>query len=362
MVKISYIEVTARPDYPHYGNPKLHLWQPTLQTLANQKFKDFEYIVVDIFYEERKNYFKENNYGLKIKHIPAAPGVWHNLGICEICHQFNKGIIHADGELLFFCADSNMHAPWLFEDLWKHYQEGWFISCGFGADVTFGPKEILDFARTTILPTEWYRFLGYNGHVTMDFRYNQLFEGVPWLLVDNQEQKTFVPIKPSWYYGISTASLEAMLKINGFDEAFDGDGALNDVDVGYRLQMAGYNKIAMAKRCFTIEAYAGTEWHKKMKRPEIKCNYGLVLFNQLMHRQRANRPISPSDIDYIINTICKTQCSEREKCKTLPHRGPFFNKNELTLFKHWRDKAAPLYIDLEEERELLEMEGTYVNV
>lgn len=341
------------------GKPQLHLWEPTLQTLANQTMKDFEYIVVDIFYEERPDYFKEHNYGLQIKHIPAAPGIWHDLGICEICHQFNKGLIHADGELLFFCADSNMHPPNLFESLWKHYKEdGYFVSLGFGADVSYGPKELQDTARTTIVPTEYYRFLDFHGHVHIDHRYNSLFEN---------SDRQWAAIPSNWYYGISTASLEAMLKINGFDEAFDGDGALNDIDVGNRLNMVGYRKLAMYRECYTIEAYAGTGWHPKMRRPEIKCNNALLWYNKFCGRYRANDPITPSDIEWIITHICYGKCEVKDKCRTLPHRGPFHNKNEPQLWEHWKKHGAPFKIDLELEREMRKsgeayQEGTFIGV
>jgi len=358
MVKISYIEVTARSDYPIAGKPKMHLWEPTLQTLARQSMKDFEYIVVDIFYDERPEYFIKHNYGLQIKHIPAAPNIWHDLGLCQICHQFNKGIIHADGELLFFSADSNMYPPDLLEKLWKRYREGYFVSLGFGSDVSYGPKYLLDTARTNIVPTDWYRFLDFHGHVHMDQRYNTLFEDT---------NKEMSPILPDWYYGISTASLEAALQINGFDEAFDGDGTLNDVDFGNRLAMVGYDKLAMFRDCYTVEAYAGVEWHPKMRRPEIKCNNGLLLYNKMSGRYRANEPLSSADIDCIINKVCRNRCAVKEKCRELPHRGPFFNKNEKELFEYWKKNQAPMSIDLELEREMRineedYLEGTFINV
>ena len=39
-------------------------------------------------------------------------------------------------------------------------------------------------------------------------------------------------------------------------------------------------------------------------RPEVKCNNGMVLYNKMSGRYRANEPISNADIDYIINNIC----------------------------------------------------------
>ena len=270
-MRISYVTITARSDYPTVGLPKLHLFEPTLKTLASQTFKDFEYVVVDVFYEERKDYFKEHNYGLKIKHIPASPNIWTQHGLVQTCHQFNKGIIHADGELLFFDADSGMLHPQLMENLWKHYLDGYFVSLGFGSDVTFAPElyerklgkdgnyeypagswQGTSQASTTIVPTEWIKALGYGyqGIIIMDNRYRKLYEDRP----SSEHHR----IPPDWFYGISTVSMEAMLKVNGFNLAFDGDSALNDVDLGNRLVTAGYFRLEMFRDSYCVEAFART--------------------------------------------------------------------------------------------------------
>lgn len=354
-----------------------------MKTLANQTFKDVEFIIVDVFYEERKDYFKDHNYGLKIKHIPAAPNIWTKYGLVQTCHQFNKGIIHADGELLFFDADSGMLHPDLMANLWKHYKDGYFVSLGFGCDATFAPElqerilgptgmyeskgewqhQQLSQASDTVISTDWIKDLGYGfqGKIIMDHRYRKLFGNLP--------STQSVKIMPSWYYGISTASIEAVLKVNGFTLAFDGDSALNDVDMGNRLVIAGYDNLWMFRDSYCIEAYAGAYWHPKMRSPrqEVKCNYGMVLNNQLSGKYRANEPLSNADIDYIIRNICGQQCGVRDVCKTLPHRGPFFNKNESELVAYWKKYGMTEMVDLVEERELRESgagytEGTFVNI
>lgn len=377
MTKISYVTISARDNFPHSGRPDLHLFDVTLDTLSKQTFQDFEYIVVDVCYELRKDYFKTHNYGLKIKHIPAAPNIWSKLGLVQTCHQFNKGIIHADGELMFFDGDSSMLHPNLMENLWRHYNEGYFTSLGFGVDLTYSQElyektlqvngyipppgtwqgQTISQANSTLVPTDHYKHLGYNGNVLMDHRYRQVFEG------NNKEMSL---ITPAWYYGISTAPLEALLKVNGFELAFDSTSALNDVDLGNRLSIAGYNKIAMFRDSYVIEAYAGTDWHSSMKtiRPETKCNYAMVLYSKINARYRANEGIWNHEV--LIENICKKQCDKRDVCATLPHRGPFFNKNELELYDYWKKHGATEQLDLEVEREMRlsesdYQEGTFVN-
>lgn len=376
MVRISYITITARDNFPTVGLTNLHLWEPTLQTLANQTFKDFEYIVVDVFYEDRPNYFKDHNYRLKIKHIPALPNLWYKHGLAQVCEQFNKGIVYADGELIFFDADSAMLHPQLMQNLWNHYQDGYFVSLGFGIDTTH-TKELCErhegsngqfefptgkWQDATIdqakkVDHNWYSFLNYNGLVIMDHRYRRLFEN---------NGRDMEIISPDWYYGISTVSLDAILKVNGFETSFDGDPALNDVDLGNRLFMAGYSKLAMFRDSYIIKADARRRSHPKMRAilPEIKCNYALYLYNKVRGKYRANVPLGKSEIDYIINVICKSHCSIRDQCKTLPYRGPFFNKNEKELYKYWKRYGLPYGIDLKTERELRKdkQEGTWINV
>jgi len=81
---------------------------------------------VDTLYERRKNYFKNMDLPFPIKHIPAKPNLWREKGLPGISTQYNKGIIHADGELLFFTGDSHMVTETFMENLWTRYQEGYF--------------------------------------------------------------------------------------------------------------------------------------------------------------------------------------------------------------------------------------------
>ena len=54
-MKISIITITARTNYPYIGNPNLHLFEPTIESLKSQTIdkKEIEWIIVDYLYEER---------------------------------------------------------------------------------------------------------------------------------------------------------------------------------------------------------------------------------------------------------------------------------------------------------------------
>lgn len=375
MVKISYIEITARADYPTVGRQDLHLWEPSLQTLARQTFKDFEYIVVDICYDERPDYFKKHNYGLKIKHVPSAPNIWFDLGLPQACHQINKGIIHSDGEVMFVNGDSFMYPPDFMENLWRHYQEGYFAVSGFGSDVSFYHHKVFgkgesvrkqkvsetQISLTDIVPSDWYRFLGFEGQLHMHERYMRYFG-------KGDLDRMIIPANQ--YYGASVMSLEAALKTNGFDMNFDGDKVLADCDMGTRLGLAGYgDKLCMFRDTYCVEALAKLEWHTGMRNPGIKCNYGLMKFNQVTGRYRANEPLSEVDIDWIIKNLClKGLCGDAEACRRVnPHLYPFWHKKEKQLYEYWKKNQASMSVDLELEREMRKngedyTDGTWVNI
>jgi hypothetical protein len=271
-----------------------------------------------------------------------------------------------------------MVPPDLMANLWKHYKDGYFVSLGFGADLTYAiDEEVKDrklmpdgtyefswqgmkFYTNPSVHTDWYSFLGFEGkRVSMDHRYEKLFHG-------NQREVQVIP--PDWYYGISTVSLEAALKLNGYDLNFDGDSVLNDIDFGHRLHMAGYNNLAMFRDSYIIEAYAKLGWHPKMKpRIEIKCNYALMLYNRMISRCRANEPLSQADVDSIIHDICGHQCNIQETCRTYyKHRAPFYDKNVMQYYEHWKKHVMTTNIDLAEERNMRinaekYQEGTFVN-
>lgn len=362
LVKISYVEITARPDFPTVGRPDLHLFEPTLQTLAKQTMKDFEYIIVDVFWHERKDYFRKHNYGLTIKHVPASPNPWSRLHLVQACHQFNKGVTYASGELILMGADSGMYPPHLMENVWEQYKKDYFVSLGFGLDSTYLSNQTFPHFYKTSISTDWCEFLGFKKDIYMDHRYHQLF---------NSQQQSFSTITGQWFYGISSISMEAYLKLNGFDLNFDsGNRAyLSDCDLGYRLSMAGY-KLGMQKDCYCVEAYAERNWHKKMKqnpRIEIVCNYALLKFNLAKKRFKVNEPLSDSDIDWIITHACGELCEIKSECREkCAYRAPFYNKNEKKLYTYWR-KQANRKLNLNAERNDVinnqqDWRGTFVNI
>lgn len=353
-----------------------------LESFKAQTMKDFEWIVVDQLYDERKGYFRNMNLPFHVKHVPARPNVWHDVGLCGVCTQYNKGIIYADGELLYFVGEGYMFIPEFCERLWARYRQGYIPFAWYFYDMSFASKDLL---REQNFPDSWrktyleiigetndpyrsgYNICGYTGeHVVFGHRPIHAFKGkdvwdyhAPW----------------EWWFGCSSTPLDAMLKINGFDQRFDGDRMLSDCDVGSRLQMAGYNKFAIFKELFSIRLLTDTNtWNPKLPKyaPSIKCNLPLIWWSRIRNCFKANdHMFTDEDIRWMKEEYCGKQCAVREQCKKdCPWQYPFEHKewpghlSKKIWFDYWR--THQVQINLNEERnkrlsgDIKYQEGTFI--
>jgi glycosyltransferase involved in cell wall biosynthesis len=325
MTKVSYITVTARSDYPYLGRPDLHLFQPTLEALKSQTNTDFEWIIVDTLYHTRKDFFKHLNLPFKVKHVPAQPNFWIDHGLPGISTQYNKGIIYSDGELLFFTSDGYMFPSNFIENMWCRYRQGYLPIAWYIIDWSFH-KPIDEYLQeyrfdvvlkkpsdTSVSPNPvQYDFSGYNGKtIELEHRYTYAFK-------DNSLD--VYPGYWSWWFSLSSASLEAMLKINGFDEKLDGDRSLMDCDAGSRLELAGYGiRFALFRDFFIVRAATTPRlWNPNFIDVQltIKCNYALLGASRDRFGYKANiRKLDDADIGWIKEVFCKQKCTVRDYCQ-----------------------------------------------
>jgi hypothetical protein len=149
---------------------------------------------------------------------------------------------------------------------------------------------------------------------------------------------------PQWFYGYSSFSLEAALKINGFSELCDTLKGQEDQDFGIRLSMAGYKNFLLERDLWVIE-------HEHLpcdiKSPEpFKCNYGLIQYEQLKGLFRANTwKLTMEDCEWIRHNICP-RCLNYGRCLNETLRGQFYIDNEL--FRTWLESQRTF--DLRSER------------
>lgn len=334
--------------------------------------KDFEWIIVDALYDQRKDYFKDVDVDFTVKHVPAKPNLWLEKGFPGICNQYNKGIVWSDGDLLFFTGDSHMVRSDFMSCLWDRYLHGFFPVAWYLRDFSFSSppnvmnkvflegdtyinqsKQVTAVRSQTPFP---YDILGYAGKdVFLEYRYTDIFEG---------SSREMVRAPWEWWFGCSSASLEAMLKINGFDEKFDGDQALLDCDVGSRLELAGYkNCLALFRNIFLIRIPTDTSfWNpdlKKSSRITIKCNYPLIWYSRFFNLPKANTyRLTCLHIEWIKNVWCMEHCRIHDLCKKEhPWQYPFEHKEGYPghfSAKKWFDfwKQHQPIVDLTEERNL----------
>ena len=349
-MKISFVTISARTDYPYVGRPDLHIFEPTMESFKAQTMKDFEWIIVDHLYDERKDYFKNMKLPFRVKHVPAHPNVWHDVGLCGVCTQYNKGIIYADGELLYFVGEGYLFMPDFCDKLWTHYKQGYFPFAWYFYDNTFAPNDQINPADTEVPPIP-YNISGYTGQkITIEHRPLVAFK-------ENDKEVYHAPWE--WWFGCSSTPLDAMLKINGFDQKFDGDRMLSDCDVGSRLQLAGFDKFALFRDLFSIRALTNTNiWNPKLLKvgPSIKCNLPLIWWSRSRNHFRANdHELTDDDIKWIKDEYCGQQCIVREQCRTqnpwqfpFEHKEGYGYKSEKKWFDYWRTHQEK--IDLTEER------------
>jgi len=347
MLDLSVILPLARDDFPIIGLPSIHVLEPTFHSLETQTFKDFELVVVDALYPQKREWIEAREWSFPVKYVPVHPNhrFWLDRGMWNVCGQLNTGILYVEGELIVRIDDCSAFGEDFLQMFWDGYQRGYF-PCAMHMKYLKGKPARYD---------EEYRKEGHEAKYSESFEKGEKLEilkrlyGEDGLVRDTRYQvvkarggRMIAP--PDWYYGYSSASLEALLKINGYDELFDGNKSLEDADAGSRLTMAGYG----GKFLLDIDHQVIEHEHKPI--PEsliarglkpIKCNWAIYLLNRRKRRWRANSDnLTEEDLEFIRLESLKPPCSPNPD---------FYDENcEGELWKLWASNQ-PIF-DLRVER------------
>jgi len=335
---ISVVVITSRNDYPFGRGSGLHCLEPVARTLATQTFHDFELVVVDSHYEARSEWFKDNPQPYPVKHVSASPNHWHQLGRSGACAQINRGMVWADGELVWIGCENNLYPTWFLELAWSIHASGllpaaWYVKCSREPNPEAKPSPMR------------FSLLGYTDEnvFDLDHRANVFLD---------KSAPAIQPIPHLHFFNHAGIPRELCLELNGYDEAFDGDLALSDCDVGSRLDLLGYgSRMRMHRDLFVAKNGGGQDYKGHLG---IKCNYALYLFNREMKRVRVNGPINDAQIQFVRDTCCGKVCSIRERCRSDPAAGehlfyPFCGDGKSELYQHWLKR--PVGFDLRTEVE-----------
>jgi len=289
MVNISIVLTTCRESYgAMMGVEDWELFTPTIESLKKQTMMDFELVVVDALHHERSERFRNADLPFKVKHIPftSKESRWLKHGIYNNVQQRNKGIIYSDGELVVFAADCCEFSPQAMEYYWYWHKEG-------------------------LMPQAVFRY-NKGGKPLYDGK-NELIRDHRWDELDKSSTGKITYTWTNWFREYGAVPMEALLKINGFDELFDGSKGLEDVEIGVRLALIGYGKYVLDQHLYVIENchYAiperlFTEEHRlrgirvvaDWKGPDtrhynraFKDNYSIMMYNWMHKRWRANSDI-----------------------------------------------------------------------
>ncbi|KKN07879.1 hypothetical protein LCGC14_1062520 [marine sediment metagenome] len=347
MLDLSVILPLARDDFPIIGLPSIHVLEPTFHSLETQTFKDFELVVVDALYPQKREWIEAREWSFPVKYVPVHPNhrFWLDRGMWNVCGQLNTGILYVEGELIVRIDDCSEFGEDFLQRFWDGYQSGYFPLAMHMKYLKGKPARY----------DEEYRKEGHEAKYSESFEKGEKLEilkrlyGEDGLVRDTRYQvvkarggRMIAP--PDWYYGYSSASLEALLKINGYDELFDGNKSLEDADAGSRLTMAGYG----GKFLLDIDHQVIEHEHKPI--PEsliarglkpIKCNWAIYLLNRRKRRWRANSDnLTEEDLEFIRLESLKPPCSPNPD---------FYDENcEGELWKLWASNQ-PIF-DLRVER------------
>lgn len=347
MPSISCVLCTARSDYPIIGLPDIHLFEPTIQSLAKQTFRDFELVLVDALHEQRKTH-DFSKLPFIVKHVPIHPNhrFWLDRKRWFVCAALNTGIIHAEGELLVRIDDCSEFNEQFLQRFWDGYRSGFFPLAMHtryrnGKQAYYDEeyrKNGYEFARERAEDQKVLEQFHERGKPVRDTRW-------PTVEARGGRMVGF----PQWFYGYSSVSLDAALKLNGFNELFDGLKGQEDQEFGMRLGLAGYRDM------FLLDVNHWVVEHEHESIPEdvvaggvrpFKCNYGLYLLNERRGVWRANeRSLTLAYCEWVRNSVCPS-CGNYQRCLGEELGGRFYIDGDD--FREWLKHQNTF--DLREER------------
>lgn len=318
----SIVITTCRDDHPMPKRPDAHVLALMAENCIRQTFRDFELIVVDLCYKDRRRWLQEN-YGMldfPVLHIPDKASIFRELHLTRICSARNTGLLYARGKCVIFSDDCQEWSENALERLydWGSHDCGATVRLhrdrgrgSYECDSRWVAYGIQNTLKTKVVQADGIGFLG--GTLSM------------------------VPI-------------DKMLECNGWDEMFDGSRQLEDSDMAKRLGATGL-KMALEGHAKCIEYSHGScsgNIHRGAK--DAKCNgaYIYPIWEAQPQRYRANdRVLTDDELDRFMSGEC-VWLAEGGKCKASGDKCEAM-WNRRSLMNIYKDNR--LVFDLAEMRE-----------
>ena len=235
------------------------------EQLRDQDFspQDFELVVVDGLFPFRPGILGEQPF--RTVHLGPKQTAAVRDRRCAISAYKNTGLAHARGEVIVTVDDCGVLSPGYLRRTW----EAWSLraECLSGLQRGLNSQNLND-SRAKLLQGDSY-------------------------------------VGPMPMYGFAAFPLEAALQVNGYDEAFDGSQGLEDIDMGHRLQQAGYRLSLRREHTFALVPQCG--WSVRVfGSPEdtlVKCCNHTWEIQRSRNRVRANEQVW-TDGDWALIAPC----------------------------------------------------------
>lgn len=301
----SIILATARTSYGAIiDKEKTHLLFDTLVSLENQSFRDFELIVIDSLYRSRNlaceiETLGKFSFSWKVTHPISW---WLDNHLWALQNAFNTGFAASRGKFLFFCGDCvifpydklQIGADLINLGYWPQFL---CVYCSQGQLVDSKNELQCSSVEAAQMQGIW------TDRFVRDSRWQFVAKPIGF----------FHPTMMGWdmIYGHCGIPREDFLYVNGYDENFDGDKALGDVEIGSRLHMAGRWKPCLDKRFFLYEqkhnnidaqSFKDCETIEQLRAaPAVRANYDLL---HLMKKKRIWRANSTQFSEEECKAVC----------------------------------------------------------
>jgi len=218
-----------------------HFIEPTLKSIAKQKFKDFEFIISHRYpegiYPITNRYSEYMDCNMRV--IKEKPSIWHDLGDIyhTVANNKNSAFIESEGELIYHIDDLTFFNENLLQEAWDLWKEGKYVTGRTVRCITYdkfmkdgvikiGPN------KTRIQKNGW------------------IGEVKPLIVYPNHPK---IPMEMFWTCSASVSAKE-LIEINGYDELYDGSLTGIDMDAGTRLsKISEYERVASNNYLYEID-------------------------------------------------------------------------------------------------------------
>ena len=298
---ISFILPTSRPTYGAYtgyhgvkgfdNEEEVHLFEPLKNTLAPLLKEKAELIIADNLADDRNiaRYFEDTPM-LDVKIIPQGTG-WQSHGCWVWAEVLNNAVVRSSGDYLVFLTDC-VSFPTHFMDRLQPK-----IDAKEVAQILYAEK-IGDYLMPTPgdLVRRWTDLDDPEVDLSKIHRGDVRWQHAWWR--EKTQLRTFYEVHWDMCFGLYGIPRSLFYKLNGYDENFDGQKGLNDVEIFSRMQQLNTETpVVVDKDLFMYHHSHGplvrARCHAEI--PEIyktpRSNYDLIHFNRFHNVTRANTTI-----------------------------------------------------------------------